>query len=172
MALNTVVKHFTDSTLTLNDATGVPLTATTSFDRGDLTISGLKPKLREVVAYETKGALRSVRHGARTYPTVSFSLVFTEWEDDATLTTVMSALLKQGTFSAGVSQLGAGTDVPWALDIVFATEGTNAGDARDSTITLANVGNLEVNFSEGSPSTLSVTGTVYGAISGDLTISE
>lgn len=170
MALNTVVKHFTDSTITLADATGTPLTATTAFDDGTLQIDGLKAKLREVVTYQTKGVLRSVRHGQRTFPTVSFKLMFTEWEDDGSLTTVMSALLKQGTFASGVSQLGTGSDVVWALDLTFATEGTNAGDARDSTITLADVGDFTVDFNEGSPNMLSVTGTVFGAISGDLTI--
>ena len=75
MALSTVTKHFTDGSITLKDGTGTPLTLTVALSVGDLTISGLETDTlgRAVNAYETRGVLRSLRRGARVYPTVSFS---------------------------------------------------------------------------------------------------
>ena len=85
--------------------------------------------------------------------------------------TAISALLKQGAWSAATSGLASLGDV-WGFGLAFAYEGTDLGDSGDHSITFAKVVPTSVDFAEGSPSTLSVTADVYGAIGGDITLTS
>ena len=144
MALSTVTKHFTDGSITLKDGTGTPLTLTVALSVGDLTISGLETDTlgRAVNAYETRGVLRSLRRGARVYPTVSFSAHLAD-VTDATDKTLFDFILKRGASASNVSTT-AGTGDVYTLDVVFTIEGTDLGDAADHVITLE-----DVHFTEG-----------------------
>jgi hypothetical protein len=73
MAFDTVVRHDTDGSITLLDGTGTPVTIVVPFTQGDLTIDGLSKDLREVVAYQSRGTLHSIRYGDKTFPTVTFT---------------------------------------------------------------------------------------------------
>ena len=167
MATSSVVKNFTDGTLTLTDATGTPISCTARFVNGDLSIEGLKAKLRDTTAYQARGATTSVRHTTRKYVSGSFTCQLSEFSS-ASANDVSDACLKTGAFSAGVSKLGASADV-WAVDLTWAVEGTSHGDSGDHTLTIGSC-ECELSFKEGDPNTVSVAFVAYGTVSGNLTL--
>lgn len=167
MATSSVVKNFSDGTLTLTDATATPISCTARFVNGDLSIDGLKAKLRDTNAYQARGAFTSVRHTTRKSITGSFTCQLSEFSS-ASANDVIDAFCKTGAFAAGVSKLGASAEV-WAVDLTFAIEGTNHGDSGDHTITIGSCEG-EVSIKEGDPNTISVAFTSYGTVSGNLTL--
>lgn len=169
MALSTVVKNMRDGSLVISDGTGTPISITVQFDQGDFSITGLKAKLAETTAYETRGLLRSVRHTTRVYPTGSFTCMMADFSE-ATTGTVADAILKNGAFSAAISSDGANADV-YKLNLAFTCAGIVHGDAADGTFTMANC-ECTISFSENDPNSFSIDFTVYGAITGDLAASE
>ena len=170
MALSNVIKNMRDGTLLIADGTyGTPIQINVSFDNGDFSISGLKAKLAETTAYESRGQLRSLRHTTRVYPTGSFSCMMAEFSE-ATTGTVADALLKNGAFSAAVSTKGADADV-YCVSLSFVCDGTTHGDASDHSFTL-NDCECSIDFAEGDPNSFTINFTVYGAISGGLAASE
>ena len=170
MALSTVVKNMRDGSLTMSDGTGgTPISITVQFDQGDFSITGLKAKLAETTAYETRGLLRSVRHTTRVYPTGSFSCMMADFSE-ATTGTVADAILKNGAFASAVSSDGSTADV-YKLDLAFTCAGIVHGDAADHSFTLSNC-ECSIDFSEGDPNSFSISFTVYGAITGGLATSE
>lgn len=163
MAASTVTKHLYDGQIDLEDGTtpgAVSLTA--PFTVGDLSLTGLQETQNNVVAYETRGTLNSVRHSSRTYPSVSFSLHLADLSD-GTDQTVVDFLLKQASFSANVSTFGANAEV-YAIQVTLTIEGTDWGDTADHTIVMADFVPTSVDIAEGEPNTVSVSGTVYGSI--------
>jgi hypothetical protein len=163
MAASTVIKHYTDGSITLSDGTGTPVTLDVPFSTGDLSITGLAQQLREVVAYQTRGVLNSIRLGARTFPTISFTAQIADYSD-ATDTTAIDFFLKQAAFSGNVSVSDNATEV-YTLDIVLTVEGTDHGDSADHVLTAKNV-HCTIDVAEGEPNTLTVNGTVYGGMDG------
>jgi len=167
MASSTVIKHFTDGTIKLEDGTGSPIDVTIRFCNGDLSTTGLQQKMQEVAAYETRGTLNSLRHGARIYVPFSFTAQMSEFTS-ATDNNIPDAILQNGAFAAGVSTRGANADV-YTLKLTFTVEGTDFGDSSDPEFTMDDC-HCTVDFSEGEPNTFSVAGTCYGTIGGDLAI--
>lgn len=171
MASSNVVKNFVDGTLVVRDGSVVPLNVTVRFDRGDLAISGLKQKLRETVAYETRGVTRTVRHTNRAYPSGSFSCLLTQFVDTGGTSAQLADMIHGTTgsgFAARVSTLGTLADV-MAFDLRFTAEGTNFGDSADHLVVLEDC-ELSYDFAEGDPDSLTFNFVCYGAISGDLTV--
>lgn len=164
MALSTVVKNFTDGSIQLKDGTGTPITVTVQFSDGDFSASGFQEQMNEVVAYETRGVLNSVRHTVRKYITFSFTAQMSQFTNATAY--LSDAVLKNGAFSAAVSTLGTTADV-YTLDVVFTVEGTNFGDSADHTFTLEDC-HLSLDFAEGDPNKFTINGTCYGAVVGDL----
>lgn len=166
MAASTKCKNWRDGSVQIKDGTGTPLTSTIAFDQGDLAISGLKAALYETLVIQSRGELRCLRKGNRTFPTVSFTAL-APYFTDATTASLADVVRKisGGAWAAAVSTLGSTSDV-FTVDLVFTVEGSDFGDAADHTITLEDV-ELELSFAEGNPSnTFSISGTIYGAIQG------
>jgi hypothetical protein len=165
-APGTFVSNFTNGTITVSDGTGTPLTLTLSLDEGNFSVSGLADRLREIGAYETRGALRGLSLTTRTYPSLSFSSLISEWTDASTGTLMDMVLGTTGSaFAARVGTLGA-THPVVTLDIEFKFTDF-AGTAHD--LKFHDV-LISFDFSEGDPDTLSFSGTVYGEIDGDLSM--
>lgn len=162
MAASTVIKHFTDGSIQLKDGTGTPVTFDLPFTQGDMSISGLSQQLRAVNAYESRGKLHSLRHGARTYPTCSINLMLADYSD-GTDETAVDFITKAGAFSGNLSGHGANADVYTIAEIVLTIEGTDHGDAADHTITLKDV-YATFDLSEGEPNTMAISGTIYGPV--------
>lgn len=172
MAASTVIKNFTDGQLTIKDGTGTPITLVVPYEQGNFSLTGLNRKLRNVVAYESRGSRLSVRHTTRNYPAFSFSAFMAQFNAGAAAATVLDALLKGTgtTFAAAVSTLGAAADV-YTVDLAFSVEGTDFGDSADPTFTLEDC-HCSIDWAEGDPNAFTITGTVYGAITGDITLAE
>lgn len=167
MADSTFIKNLNNGTLTIQDGTGSPIDVIVPFDNGDFSISGLSQKLNEVVAYESRGTLNTVRHTSRTYPTFSFTTQMAKFTS-ATDTSVSDAILQNGAFASAVSTLSANADV-YTLFLTFDVEGTDFGDSGDHQLTLDDC-HCTIDFSEGDPNSFSISGTVYGTIGGDLAV--
>lgn len=167
MATSSVVKNMADGTIVLKDGSAVPLSCTVRFDNADFSVDGLKAKLRETNAYQHRGVLSSVRHTTRTFPTFTLSCSMSNFTS-AAADTVSDVILKNGAFNAAVSTLGTNADV-YTVDVVITEEGTNFGDAADHVFTLEDC-ELSLSYAEGDPNTFSISGTCYGAVTGDLAI--
>ena len=167
MPSSTFVKNFTDSTIVLSDATGTPLTITVPLMMGDLKISGLKRTMRNTTAYQAQGELTTVRHTDRIFPTITFTAQMACWTS-ASANSLTDAVLRNGYFASAVSTLGANAEV-YTLKATLTVEGTDFGDASDHSAVFNDV-EWQIEWSDGDPSIFSLTGTVYGSITGDLAI--
>ena len=161
MAASTVIKHLYDGAITLADGTGVPVTLVVPFTVGDLSVTGLAETQSNVVAYETRGTLNSVRHTSRTYPSGSFSFQVADYSD-GTDQTAIDFLLKQSSYSANVSTLGSNAEV-YTVDVTLDVEGTDFGDTADHSIALTDC-HFTIDHSEGEPNTVSCSFTCYGSV--------
>jgi hypothetical protein len=160
MAISSKPKNFRDGTITLNDGSGSPITLTVQYEGGDFSISNVMQSQTEVEMYLDRGSFHNVRKTNFAPATFSFTATMTDLSD-ATEKCLWDAVNKSGAFSAGVSR--GDTDV-WLLQVGITIEGTDFGDAADHTLVLDKC-HLTLEFSEGSPNTFSLSGTVYGAIS-------
>ena len=161
MAIDSVVRHDCDGTIQLLDGTGTPVTLDVPFSQGDFSLSGLSKEQREVVAYQSRGTLHSIRLGDKTFPTVSFSAMLSNLTD-ATLTTALDFLRKAGSYSSNATQSTNSAEV-FTVGMKLTIEGTDHGASKDDVITLTNVA-CTFDVGEGRPNTLTVNGTVYGTV--------
>jgi hypothetical protein len=167
-APGTFICNFTHGTITVSDGTGTPLSLTLTLDEGSLSLSGLSDKLREIAAYETRGALRGLALTTRSYPSGSFSSLINEWSDTTTGTLLDMITGQAGSaFAARISTLGA-THPVICLDISYSFT-DYAGVAHDLKMHDCY---LTAEYSEGDPSTVSFNYICYGEIDGDLTMDE
>ena len=162
MAASTIIKHFTDGTITLKDGTGTPVTLVVPFSTGDFSLGGLTQALRATNVYQARGVLTGLRLGAKAFPTGSFSCQIADYSD-ASDRTVLDFLRKSNSYSANLSTSETLGDV-YTVDVVLTVEGTNLDDAADHVITLEDC-DCSLDLSEGEPNSLSVSFTVYGAVS-------
>jgi|TARA_R110002110_G_scaffold16328_1_gene71036 hypothetical protein len=159
MAHSTVLKNFRDGTLVVAD--GAALTHTVLYEEGNFSASGLVSGQKEVAAYMSRGDLASLRHTNQTFPSGSFTIHLAD-VSDATDSTLIDALTKQGSWSAATSTLGASAEV-YAVSLALTIEGTNHGDSADHSITMDDC-HCSVDVAEGDPSSVSVSFTCYGTV--------
>lgn len=160
MAASTVVKHLYDGTITVEDGTATPVSLTVPFTVGDFSVDALMESQRDVQAYQTRGTLNSVRLAAVNFPSMSFSAQLADLSD-GTDGTLVDFCLKQGSYSANESTL-ADSDV-YAIKATLSIDYDGASGEAAHTIVLDDV-HVTVAIAEGEPDTVSISGTVYGAI--------
>ncbi len=160
MAISTVIKHLHDGKITLSDGTGTPVTLVVPFSAGDLSISGLQETQNAVNKYESRGVLHTVRHGARSFPSGSFSFMVPEYTNSS-IGVAIDFALQQNAYSANISTL-VPTEV-YAFDIILETEGTDLADGKDHLITMTDcVCTLDV--SEGEPNSATLSFECLGTV--------
>tara|TARA_R110002110_G_scaffold85307_3_gene221870 strand:- start:274 stop:798 length:525 start_codon:yes stop_codon:yes gene_type:complete len=171
MAKSTVVKTNVMGSLTATDATPTtPLTYACTFDMGDFSLSGLQEGLRELVIHERKGNYCGMSYGARVFPSFSFTAKIAQFTDSASGTLTDFVLRTAGSeYATAVSTSGTGR--PYTTTWTFVIEGLDVGDDADHTVTLEDC-HLTAEFAEGDADSISISGVVYGAITGDLAQSE
>lgn len=177
MAVSGFVKTNTCGAIALADGTSpTPVSLTLAFDRGDLSLSNLAPVLNERVVIEARGKFKNLAYGARQYPTVSFSCWVSAFQDSGTAPGNILTFLQRTAGSAYASNdgtLGTGSKIPYTVDVTYTLEGTDWGDSADHTFTLHDVDFSIDSFTEASDGcNVSLTGTVYGEITGDLKMDE
>lgn len=160
MPASTVIKQLHDGIISMSDGTGTPIILSVPFTVGDLKIQGIQETQRSVNKYEARGVLRSVRHGARTYASGSFSFMVADYSD-ATNDTAIDFLLRQNGYSGNIGTLTP--DEVYAVDIKLTVEGTDLGDSADHTIELGDCV-CTVGHDEGEPNMVTVSFEILGAI--------
>ncbi len=169
MALSTSIKTSHDATLTLKDGTGTPVTLAVPVTIGDETISELMAastvtsEYNETVAFEARGKLTGIRHGARIYPSGSFAVQFREFTN-ATAGAVLDFIRKTGGYASNTSSAPSafGSDV-YLVDLVITVEGTDRGDGADHTITMTDC-RMVAEYAADVPATLTIAWTCYGTV--------
>ena len=171
---STVIKNFTDGVVTLVDGTTpTPLVLPIPFENGDFATTGLKQTLNETAAYESRGKIKSLRYTTRRYIAWSFTAMMADFIDTVGTGTVADFVFKNaGTpFAARVST----ADVPGNVDqmhVNFVAEGTDLGDVIDHDFTIRGVEVDTFAFSEGDPNGISLSGTGYLDVTGDIAAAE
>ena len=169
MALSTSIKTSHDAAITLKDGTGTPVTLAVPVTIGDETISELMAastvtsEYNETIAFEARGKLTGIRHGARIYPSGSFSVQFREFTN-ATAGAVLDFIRQTGGYSGNATSAPSafGSDV-YLIDLLITVEGTDRGDGADHTITMTDC-RMVAEFATDVPDTLSIAWTCYGTI--------
>ncbi len=143
----------------IDDTPTTPLEVEVLFVNGDISIGGLSAEGTDVSVYQTRRVVHSLRRGARTFPTISFSGMVSEFTE-ATIGTAHDMI--QGTagtpFAARISTTAAKGDVI-TLDVELTIDGA---------VTLFEDVHFTYDVSEGDPNSWSWSGTVYGNITGAL----
>ena len=164
-AASNYVKNSIHGAITLADGTVTPVTLASSYDKGDLQLANLGAVLNDLVHVTRRGKYVSSAHGARRFPTVSFSAFATNLVGSSSTApgSILEFLTGKGAYSANISTLGSGR--PMAVKITLTIEGSNFGDTADETIVLNNVLIESVSFAEAEDgNTLSFEGTVLGSV--------
>lgn len=167
MALDGWIKNELQGGLTLIDGTGSPVSLVVPFWDGTFSLSEIADVLNEEEAYESRGQLVGLNWGNRIFPTFSFSAMVAEFTN-ASPGVLSDFILKRGAYASNVSTQGAGR--PYTINVKFDLEGSNHG-GNDSTFTLGSC-RCRVAIDVTRPIKFNVTGTVYGAITGDLAVAQ
>jgi hypothetical protein len=159
MAVSTVLKHFTDGTITLEDGTsGTPVTLTVPFSQGDFSISGIQQAAQKAVnVYQSRGVLHSIRLGEKTFITGSFSAMLADVSDSAA-GNLLDFIRKSNAYSSNASTLGSGD--AYLIKITLEIDGTSLGDSANHTIVLDDCA-CTADVSEGEPDSISISFTSY-----------
>lgn len=166
MALSNIVKNQFDSgKIELIDGAGTVVEV--HLDDGTFAASGLKAKLRETVAYQSRGTVHALRHTSRTFPTGSFNAMLAEFSESGT-GTILDFIHGQGPYSGRTSTMPGDVQT---FDVKFTMEGNSLGDSGDHTITLEDC-ELIWDVSEGDPNAVAFNWTCYGDVSGDIAITN
>lgn len=165
-APSSYVKNNTHGSITLRDGTSITpvLLLTEPFDRGDLQIGGLGPRLNDLVLVQARGRHISPAYGNRRYPTFSFSFWVSNLIGSTASQggTIIEFITGKGAYAGNTNT--AGTNRPWMLDLILTMEGTAFGDASDETVTL-NDCHCTFDFQESvDGNQVSISGTIAGAV--------
>lgn len=109
----------------LTDGTGSPIVLTCGFDKGDLSIDGLKSILNEDVDIEARGRHIGTLPGARIRPSISLSSFVSSYAAE-----IMAFVTKTGAYAANVSTCGA-NDPMYHFDIELTLRKSLAGGADE-----------------------------------------
>ena len=160
---STIVKNFRDGTIKIQDNTGTPIAITVAYEEGNFSISGLQQDLTEVAAYMDRGSLSNLRKTNQVFPTFTFSAYMTHFTSGGSGAISILEFIKQQDGGSSLTSQSASKGDVMTFEVQIKVEGTDFGDTSDHSITLQEAV-LSVDYSEGDPSSFSVSGTAYGAV--------
>jgi len=161
---STIVKNFRDGTIKIQDNTGTPIAITVAYEEGNFSISGLQQDLTEVAAYMDRGSLSNLRKTNQVFPTFTFSAYMTHFTSGGSGAISILEFIKQQDGGSSLTSQSASKGDVMTFEVQIKVEGTDFGDTSDHQITLQECV-LSVDYSEGDPSSFSVSGTCYGVVS-------
>lgn len=173
MSVDAMVHTINTASVTLSDGTGTPVTLTITNDT-TVTIDGLTGRaLNDLLLFQRRGQHFSAQNGQRVYPTVTIEFLHNGFKGNgAAPGTPLEFATFQGTYSGNTSTTSVGTRGVKTINIGLSLEGTDYG-GTDGSMTLANCALQSITpYSDGEPSTYSITWVVTGAIGGDLSFDE
>ncbi len=148
--MSNIPANFTDGVLTISDDNGN--SATLVCAQGDMSLSGLMAKGRQVTASESRGGLCGLRKAARAFPQLTFSA-----ELNAPYGEFQALALGETIgFKSVTEDIGDADCVDFDFSFDYNAE------SRD--ITSEDLHFSDLTFTEGDPSTVSFTATVYGPL--------
>ena len=158
-AESSIIKTINDGSITFTTGDGTSLVLPCSIT---MDISSLQANQREAVAIEARGVLKSLRQGARVYPSGTVEMYLTGLSD-ATLTTELDLIFGTGSYSSTTSTTTALGDLR-TVDIKLTIEGTDLGDAADHTFTLEDCYLVNAVSEAQTGDTISAAFTCYGTV--------
>jgi len=162
MAYSVVPKTKRDGKIELKDGTAVtPVVLEIAYEDGNFSVS--QPQQFSELVIMDRGNFAAVRKQDEQTITGSFSFHFRQWTDASQVGSVRDFINQNGAYSGNVST--GLTGVPYVehytVDIVYTAEGTDFGDAQDTSITLSKCV-CSLDFAEGDPSAFTLNFTCYG----------
>lgn len=168
LTLNQVTVAFRDGT----SPTPISLSLT---DDTSITIDGLTGgSLNENVNVQRRGQHYGVVSGDRIYPTIQIEGIFTGFAGHTSAPgTPIEFATFQGVYSSNVSTVAGGTRSVKTFNVVISVEASDFGGTNDHLCTLHDC-YLQAHplYTDGSPSTYSMTLVCTGEIDGDLSFAE
>lgn len=174
MAVDTLAFTTNSASVTFRDGTGTPITLTLTNDT-TVTVDGLAGRaLNEIVQVQRRGKHYALAHGQRVYPTVTIEFIHNGLKGATSAPgTPLEFATFQGIYSSNVSTVATGTRGVKTIDILLSLEATDYGGAADGSMILEDCYlQSHTPYSDGEPSTYSMTFVVTGAITGDLAYAE
>jgi len=155
MAESTVVAVPRDGTITITN--GDATTYTVAYEAGDFNAN--LDKAERIVIYD-RGTIVGLRSGNDPVPSISFSVHLRELADSAE-DTILDFVYQTNNSSAATSTGGTGFE-PFLVTVEF--QANMAALSGSNTKVTCNKVLLTAAIAEGSPSSISFTGEVYGSI--------
>lgn len=154
---NDYALNFRDGTLTLRDGGGHSLVV--PLEQGDVAITGLTPDMVEPTVYFSRGRRVAARKGQDVEPQISLSTLLNRVTSrDATKPAVLDFLRFRGVYASNVRTNGIAGD----LKTVDAELALNTPDGVSYVVCHDVYFGHDIN--EGDPSTLSLSGPVWGGV--------
>lgn len=148
-----------DATLTVEDATGTPISLTIVYEDGDFQTSEMEEGYMNAVFFKDRGVHYNARKTEEQDITFTFTAHVTAFTDSSN-GTPLDAVMKLGKFSAGVSTHGGSTADVWMTKWTFTAEATNYGAAGDHVLAMTKV-RTKIAMAEGVPGKWTITGTIF-----------
>ena len=157
MPYSTTVKTKRDGTIQLRDGTGTPITLEVAYE-GEGNFSSGEERSERVPIFD-RGVVTGVRRGNDApFQTATFDFNLRALSDDNS-GSVLDFIMFTGSYVGNVST-STNSDFK-TISVVYTIDGTALGDDHDYTYTMTNCVGFYT-FSEGSPSTCTVTFECYG----------
>lgn len=149
---------------TLSAVNGSGDTLTSEYDKGDLSIEGLRPRQNALKTIQARGRHISEAYGEREYATVQFTAFVPNAAGDTISKpgTLLEILMGLGVYASATSTTGVNR--PHAVDLTLTIEGSAYGDTADETITMENVHCTASLAESADGNTVTISGTVLGKI--------
>lgn len=149
-----------DGVITITDGTGTPLSFSAAYEDGDFKVGPLNAGQQTRQSFKSRGKTYSVRDVEDMDITFSFTCHATQILGDGTTATIADVVLKKGPWASATSILPAANGDSYLLTVKWTGERSDLGATADNTITLKYCA-LDLEFAEGVPGTLSISGTAY-----------
>lgn len=160
MPYSTTVKTKRDGKITLSDGTGVPITLEVAYE-GEGSFSSGEERSERIPIYD-RGTVVGVRRGNDApFQTATFEFNLRALTDD-THGSVIDFIMFTNTYSTNTSTSN-NSDFK-TVDVEYFIEGTALGDDHDYKYTMTQCVGFYT-FTEGTPSTVSITFECYGTVS-------
>lgn len=160
MALSATPLIPRDGTLTIKDGAGTPLSYVIPYTDGDFNITGIVEDQTTVQSFKNRGRTYAVRKVEDQDIEFSFSAHAHAFLGDGTLAAFYDVIAKKGVWAAATSTLPAANGDAYCVTLVFGGERSNLGATTDIQVTLKYC-HISGDFTEGVPSTFSISGTAY-----------
>ena len=173
MAVDTLAHTINNAAVVLADGTGTPVTLTLTNDTS-VTLDGLSGRaLNDVSHFQRRGSHYASAHTQRIYPTITIEFIHSGFVGSgAEPGSPMEFATFQGTYAANVSTVSVGTRGVKTIDIQLTLEGSDYG-GTDGTISCTDCALKSMTpYTDGEPSTYSMTFDVTGEVTGDLAFVE